>query len=201
MKREFLYFLFALVFIAPLTMNGQRTKLANPFENKGTIENRFDYLYKTSTNYQEYKVITRTGFVALQENVKDTISFLKNDLTANRKAISKQNVEIAQLKKELLNKNNELNLAKTGQDSIGFLGVQMSKRNYTLIILLIITGLLVTSGFFIFKFKNSLVLTKEAQQMLDETQREFEIHQKKSLERQQVLSRKLQDEINKNKKD
>ncbi|MFC2126793.1 hypothetical protein ACFLRU_00285 [Bacteroidota bacterium] len=198
MKKQFLYFVLTLLFIAPFATQGQRKKMENPFENKGNIESRFEYLYKTSTNYLEYKVITKSGFITLQKNVKDSISSLKNSLISINQKVTKQSSEIAELQNELLNKNNELNSIRLQKDSIGFFGIQLSKKNYNLIILLIITSLLVTTGFFIFKYKESLFLTKEAQKSLEETQREFIIHQKKSLERQQLLNRKLLDEINKN---
>ena len=64
------------------------------------------------------------------------------------------------------------------------------------IIGLLIIGLL----FFIYKFKNSNAVTKEAKLKLAETEEEFDQHRQKKLEEQQQLRRKLQDEINKNKK-
>ena len=48
-----------------------------------------------------------------------------------------------------------------------------------------------------YKFYNSNTVTKEAQNNLTDVEQEFELHRKKSLEKEQKLRRKLQDEINK----
>ena len=53
---------------------------------------------------------------------------------------------------------------------------------------------------FIFKFKRSNTLTKEAQEKLIDTEAEYDTHRQNALEREQQLRRKLQDELNKQKK-
>ena len=64
-----------------------------------------------------------------------------------------------------------------------------------------IIGLLVLVVLFLFyRFKNSNAVTRDANQKLVETEAEFDDHRQKNLEQQQILRRKLQDEINKNKK-
>ncbi len=204
MNKRILTSLFILLCIST-TLTAQtpvkKAKLVNPFENQGTINSRFNYLYKTSTNYQEYKVISRKAFVALQKNVKDSLVSLKKEITTQTQKNKEQESKINSLNTTLEKANNELSNANTNRDSISVLGIQLYKKNYNLIVLLIIITLAVIASFFIFKFKNSHVLTAEAKKLLSETQNEFEIFQKKSLERQQVINRKLQDEINKNKKD
>ncbi|MEM7187893.1 MAG: tRNA (guanine-N1)-methyltransferase, partial [Bacteroidota bacterium] len=63
-----------------------------------------------------------------------------------------------------------------------------------------VIGLLaVIALFLLYKFRNSNAVTREAKLKLAETEAEFEEHRQKNLEQQQVLRRKLQDEINKNK--
>ena len=52
-----------------------------------------------------------------------------------------------------------------------------------------------------YKFKNSNVITKEAKKTLEETEEEFQEHRRVALEREQKIMRKLQDELNKQKKD
>lgn len=63
----------------------------------------------------------------------------------------------------------------------------------------IIGGLFVLLLFFIYKFKNSNAVTKQAKKSLEETEEEFEEHRKIALEREQKVRRQLQDEINKQK--
>jgi len=52
--------------------------------------------------------------------------------------------------------------------------------------------------YFIFKFKNSNIVTQKAILDLEDVENEFAIHRKKTLEKEQKLRRALQDEINKN---
>jgi hypothetical protein len=53
---------------------------------------------------------------------------------------------------------------------------------------------------FVFRFRQSNVLTQEAKTKLADLEAEYEEHRRKSLEREQRISRQLQDEINKYKK-
>jgi hypothetical protein len=63
----------------------------------------------------------------------------------------------------------------------------------------IIGALLALLIFFVYKFNNSNVVTKEAKLALSEMEEEFEEHRKVALEREQKVRRQLQDEINKQK--
>ena len=60
---------------------------------------------------------------------------------------------------------------------------------------MLVLGLL----FFIIKFKNSNIITKQTKHKLSEIEQEFDSYRQKKLEEQQILRRKLQDEINKKK--
>jgi hypothetical protein len=75
----------------------------------------------------------------------------------------------------------------------------MGKTNYNILMWSIIAALLSLLLFFIYKFKNSNALTREAKLKLDEVETEFEEHRRTALEREQKVRRQLQDELNKNK--
>ncbi|MGB5377401.1 MAG: tRNA (guanine-N1)-methyltransferase, partial [Muriicola sp.] len=53
---------------------------------------------------------------------------------------------------------------------------------------------------FVFKFRQSNVLTQEAKSNLADLESEYEDHRRRALEREQRISRQLQDEINKYRK-
>ena len=76
-------------------------------------------------------------------------------------------------------------------------GTQLNKTTYSIILWFIITVLALFLIFFVFKFSKSHILTKEAQENLNDIEQEFDNHRKKSIEREQKLRRQLQDEINK----
>ena len=77
--------------------------------------------------------------------------------------------------------------------------LQMIKISYNMLIWYIIGALLDLLIFFVYKFNNSNVVTKEAKLALAEMEEEFEEHRKVALEREQKVRRQLQDEINKQK--
>jgi hypothetical protein len=205
MNKNILLQLLVCFFLVTSVSNAQakynRKKLVNPFENEGTIDARFNYLYKTSTNYLEYKVISKKGFATVQANVKDSINGLKNLVSEKNTQITQQTKNISSLQAQLESSRTDLETARTAQNSISLFGLQLNKQNYNLIIIIILTSLIVSTVFFIYKYQNSHVLTKDALKNAEDTQREFDIYQKKALERQQVLNRKLTDEIMKNSKD
>ena len=78
-------------------------------------------------------------------------------------------------------------------------GMQMSKGGYNALMWTIIAGLFALLLFFIYKFKNSNTITKQAKKALLETEEEYEEYRRNSLEREQKVRRQLQDEINKQK--
>jgi tetrahydromethanopterin S-methyltransferase subunit B len=193
--------IYTLLFAAIFCMNGQKKKLENPFETNGDLNSQFLYLEKTSTNYKEYKVITKRKFMQLHKNVMDSMAIQHNILNQQQAENNKQLAEINKLNSALTSVNTELQEASTNRDLITVMGIGMYKNNYNLIVGIIILSLLATTLLFFYKFTNSNVVTKEAKAHLKESQNEYEAHKKSSLTRQQEISRKLQDEIIKNRKD
>ena len=92
-----------------------------------------------------------------------------------------------------------LTATNTEKDSMALFGLQMSKTSYNMLMWAIIAGLLVLLITFIYKFKNSNSVTKDAKSALAEIENEFEEHRRNALEREQKVRRQLQDELNKQK--
>jgi hypothetical protein len=191
------FFLFAVL----ISINAQKKKLLNPFETNGDLNSQFIYLEKTSTNYKEYKVITKAKFKKLHNNVLDSLSYERKKLNEIKIENQRQLYKIKGLESKLLNIKKDLQLSNTNKDSITVMGVLMHKDNYIAIMGLIILSLFASALFFLYKFYRTNITTKEAIRNLKETQDEYDEHQKKTLKRQQELSRRLQDEIIKNKKE
>jgi uncharacterized membrane-anchored protein YhcB (DUF1043 family) len=162
-----------------------------------TLEKQFDDLYRKSSSYQVYKVISKEKYQQLKQNVLDSINTLETKVSQKNNLLTKNSTEIEKTKQELALIKQNLDNSVSRENSISLFGIQLSKTSYNLMLWSIIVLLLAGLGYFIFKFFRSNVLTKEAQQNLIEVENEFETHRKKSLEREQKLRRKLQDEINK----
>lgn len=163
-----------------------------------TIENQFIKIYKKSNNWQDYKIIKKSSFKNFQKNVLDSISIIKKDINKKQETINKQKTSISFLNKKINKLEIDLSTSLEKKDSISLFGLQLNKITYNSILWSIITALLAGLAFFTFKFKRSIVLTKEATKNLNETEEEFEQYRKKTLEKEQKLRRQLHDEINKN---
>lgn len=162
-----------------------------------TIKNEFVKIYNKGNNWHEYKMVKRTDFTSFQKKVLDSVAVIKKELVVKQKTISQQNDTITSLNEKIVTLNNNLSSAQQKEDNISFLGIPLSKAAYNSLVWTIIGVLLAGLLFFIFRFKKSNLLTKNAKNNLAEVEQEFEEHRKKSIEREQKLRRKLQDEINK----
>ncbi|GAA4278560.1 hypothetical protein GCM10022259_32850 [Aquimarina mytili] len=164
------------------------------------IEEQFDIVIQKSGRYQEYKVIKQVWVNKLKANTLDSIKTLESKLKETNLQITKQKSTITGLEESLAKTNEDLTAVTNEKDSMSFFGASITKSTYMTIMWLIVGGLLLLLGFFIFKFKNSNTITQQAKKTLAETEAEFEDHRRRALEREQKVMRKLQDEINKQRK-
>ena len=73
MRQKVLYKLFLLALISFSMMSqaqDRKIKLENPFENQGDLNSQFDYLLKTSTSYNNYKIVLKDTYLRIQKNVQ-----------------------------------------------------------------------------------------------------------------------------------
>ncbi len=172
--------------------------------NSGSIDNQFEFILKKSgnfkgTNGQAYEAVKRSMFLTLKAHTRDTISTIKTKLTDTKNKVSEQQKEIDDLKTNLTTTQNTLTATNSEKDNMALFGLQMSKTNYNVLMWAIIAGLLALLILFIYKFKSSNDITRNAKHALSEIEEEFDEHRKTALEREQKVRRQLQDEINKQK--
>lgn len=168
--------------------------------NSGTIDNQFEYVIRKSGKYQEYKVVKRTWLYTLKAHTLDSLKAVRQVLNDTKAIVNTQAKEINDLKSSLSNTKTELNNTVDEKDSMSLFGLAMSKAVYNTLMWFIIAVLFTMLLFFVYKFKNSNTLTKQAKVKLRELETEYEDHRRVALEREQKVRRQLQDEINKNKK-
>ena len=162
-----------------------------------TVENQLIKAYGKASNWQQYKMITRTDFRILQKNIVDSVTALKKNIENKQLTINEQEKNVTALNEKISSLTEKLNSSIDKEDKINFIGIGMTKNTYNLLLWSIITILAITTVFFFMRFKNSNSLTKAAKSNLAEIEEEFELHRRKSLEKEQKLRRQLQDEINK----
>ena len=170
----------------------------------GTIDSQFEYLYKRSGNYnadgKRYEVVRLINLNKLRQNVVDTLNEANKNAAELKSTIATHETTIASLNKQLDDTKSSLNSVTEEKDSISLLGAMVSKGTYNFILWTVIAGLLLLLLLFIYKFRNSNFLTQEAKTKLADLEIEYENHRRRALEREQKISRQLQDEINKYKK-
>ena len=172
--------------------------------DKGTITTQFDYLYKKSGNYRSegkrYEVVRIISLDKLRQNVLDTLKVYASKKNELKTTISGHETTITSLNEKLEATTKNLAGVTEEKDSMSFLGMLVSKGSYNTILWTVIAGLLGLLLFFIYKFRRSNILTQDAKTSLSEVEEEYEDHRRRALEREQKISRQLQDEINKYKK-
>ncbi len=180
------------LFLLTLTVSAQT--------DGNTIEDQFEDVIEKSNNYQEYKVVKKVKLNSLRKSILDSVNSLETEIKATRSKIEEQKGQIASLTEELSGTQQNLAASIAKEDGIEFFGVLTKKSTYNSIMWSIIGLLIAALVFLTYKFRKNNAVTKEANLRLAETEEEFDMHRQKTLEREQQLRRKLQDEINKNRK-
>lgn len=172
--------------------------------DSGPISSQFDFISKKSGNYRaegvRYEVVREDNLYKLRKNVLDSVSAFNKKAAELKTTISEHETTITSLNKKLEETTINLTAVTEEKDNMSFLGISVSKATYNIILWTIIASLFILLGIFVYRFRNSNILTQEAKQNLSELEIEYEDHRRRALEREQKISRKLQDELNKQKK-
>ena len=187
----------AIFFITTSIFSQSNNKLIDT----GSVKNQFEYLIDESNNFQDFKVVRATWLLKLKSNVLDSILASKKKTMDNYGTINSQKLLIDSLNIKLTESENVISGLKNEKDSISIFGMQFEKSVFKTLISLIVIGLIIALLFFITKFKQSNTITKQSKLALKHTEDEFAVYKEKALEREQKAMRRLQDELNKNKKE
>ncbi|WP_117884877.1 tRNA (guanine-N1)-methyltransferase [Aureibaculum luteum] len=167
--------------------------------NSGTIESQFDYMYKKSPKWEDYRSVKTNNLFKFKNNVIDSLKLSRKIYAESQNVVSAQKTEIDSLNVKLEATKGNLMAVTEEKDSIKLLGIPMSKTGYNTILWTIIAALTGLLLFFIGKFKRSNTVTVDAKKAKAEIEEEYESHRQRSIEREQKLRRELQDELNKQK--
>lgn len=167
---------------------------------KNTLNDQMTDAFDKSNSYQEYKVIKKVQLATLKRNIIDSVSTLENKINTQESELKNQKNEIDSLRDNLQSTKQNLAAAKEKEDGIKIFGILTTKAIYNTIMWSIILILLMVSGLLFYRFLNSHKITNAAQLKMAEMEIELEDYRRNSLEREQKLRRKLQDEINKHRK-
>ena len=171
----------------------------NAQDRGATIDEQFVDVIEKSNRYEDYKVVKIYKLNNLRKSIKDSIAKIETSLEEARSFAAKQNARIDSLSLQVKDLQTQLATSRGKEDGIELFGALIKKSTYKTTMWSIIGVLTLIALFLLYKFRNSNAITRSANMKLAETEAEFEEHRQKNLEQQQVLRRKLQDEINQNK--
>lgn len=165
-----------------------------------SIEYQFTKVIDKSNSYKEFKVIKKAKLKVLRKNILDSIALLENTIDTTQEAIEKLQSQINTLTQNLGTTKKNLSESIEKENGLDFLGIRTNKTTYNIVLWSIVFGLISLLALIFVKHKRNQTITKETILKLDEVETEFDAHRKKTLTNEQLLRRKLQDEINKNRK-
>lgn len=196
-KIPLLTILFSLFSILVFSQNKKNQATINQVLKSGTIEEQFNTLIDKSNDFQEYKNLKHYNLNRFRKNFKDSLKATKLKFDKANATIESQKKNMESLQNQISDLNKKINDISVDKDTVDFFGMRLTKTSYNAILWSLILAFLATALFFLFRFKSSNAITKAAKKSLAEIEEEFETHRKKALEREQILRRQLQDEINK----
>lgn len=165
--------------------------------DKSPVEGQFQYVYKRSNDFEEFKMVKRWHFARLKSHVLDTLNNLKQDLISSSIVIDNKNTAIDSLITANEAVQAKLNTAIAEKESLSVFGVMTSKAAYNSIlwsVIAILAGGFVL-GFLLFKRSNTLTFSTKND--LADMKMQFEAFRKRALEREEGIVRKYHNELNK----
>jgi len=165
--------------------------------NEGTIQSQYDYIWNSSNNYQTNKVVKMSKLNKFNSNVKDSLNAAYQRIDSLRVTNQAKADQINGITKENTVLNDSLKTVETAADSLNFLGMPTSKSSFKFLFFLVTGVLLAISIFSVFRMRAKSSQASADKANFSMLELELEEFKKKSREKEQVLARQLQDEINK----
>ena len=163
----------------------------------GTIDSQYDYIWKSSNKYQDHKIVRAFKLNKFRDNVIDSLKALQLEIISLKSRIVSNNSSNRELSTTIDTLNTQLFQAISEKDSFQISGTSTSKsafKSFFWAITCLLTFLLIFS---FFRLKSKTIIAKETRSNFSMLEHEFEDFKKRSREKEQILARQLQDEINK----
>lgn len=170
----------------------------NQIEQDNSIKEKFEQTIDEASRYQDFKVIKQSKLQELKKQTVSRIEGLKDSINLLEKQIVSKDENTLVLEEQIKNKDLELAQIDEEKNSISVFGIMLDKLTYNLILWSIIGMLLLALLIIIFKYRSNNEITKVSKTNLKLAEEELEIYKRRSLEKEQQLSRQLMDERKKN---
>jgi parvulin-like peptidyl-prolyl isomerase len=163
----------------------------------GTIDSQFVYLYAISKSQNGIEHVRQANLERIRKNIADTIQAFTKEIAALKARDGSHRATVEAVTDSLTQARNDLQAAQREKDSFSFIGISLQKGTYSLIMWGIVLLLAVALAFYVYRYNQSHIVTRDTKKAIEDLQADFEQHRKKAMEKEQKLKRQLQDEINK----
>lgn len=184
------YILVFIITSAPILTFAQTNSIASATDST-SIKGQFEYLYKKSNTFEQYKVIQISDYNKLKQNATDSIRTYKKEATNHLNETKSLNNKLETINAEVVQLKEELTTTQNMQNSINLLGIEVNKKAYSLIMWGVIFCLAIISTVLFLMYKRGHQVVKEARTRLKEVQDDLEKHRKSAILREQALGNEL----------
>jgi hypothetical protein len=170
----------------------QTTDTGNSLRS-GAINSQFEYIYESSNNFDDYKVVKKTNLDQLKSNILDSMKTMRSEVADQKSLMQSKNDSIGSLNNMLVVSETEKQTAIDAKDNFTFLGIGVQKAFYSSMMWILVAVLATALAFFSFQYLKSFSRIKKARRDLEEFHEEFENHRKNTLDRERKMKRELID--------
>ncbi len=186
-----------LGFLLLITLSGfgQTNTTQDPPADQ-SLRGQFQEMIDKAESYTEYKVIKRTTLNQFSKAVQDSLAANRTEINSLKNQVQDQKSQIDQLSKRIGDLEAQLAESESLRESLSFLGINLNKTTYHLIVWVLIIGLAGFGMFAYTSFVRSNIITSKTKKEYATLEVAFDEHKKGSHEKQIKIARELQTERN-----
>ena len=158
-----------------------------------TIIDKYDQLIEEGSTYKEYNMVKKKKVKSFRDEILASKDSLENIIDQQNNKQNELNESIDNLEEELAETKQTSGQLRKRTDSIAFLGMQLEKTVYHLIVWSIIGILAVISILLFINYRKSHVVTKATKESMRNLETEYEEYRRNAIEKQQQQGRKILD--------
>ncbi|MDP2889862.1 MAG: hypothetical protein Q8P34_12990 [Bacteroidota bacterium] len=184
------HLLVIIITAVPILTFAQSTAITSTTDSTD-IKGQFEYLYKKSNTFEQYKVIPMNSFNTLKQNATDSIRLYKKEATVHLNETNSLNSKLEASNAEIARLKEELSTTQNMQNSVKLFGMGIDKKAYNLIMWGVVFFLAIFSTILFLMYKRGHQVVKDAKTRLVEVQEDLEKLRKSGILREQKLGHEL----------
>lgn len=173
-KKLFITALLSLFIIPGFLHLHAQTSDINSILDTLVIEDQFDYIFKRSSRYEQYKVIREVWLNQFMENLEDTVNGLRSDINELESTVNSKDQQISNLENQLASTQGDLEESIKERNSFDVFGLKIDKVAYNIIMWIIVAALIFILVVVFLLYKRSHAVTRDNIQKYETLQSEYD---------------------------